>query len=342
VEHEGTHEHLVSKQVFFEVQAILDAHNVGEKRRVHNHYLKGSVFCGSCGSRLCITKATNRHGATYHYFFCLGRQQRRTECQQSAIPVETVEDHIEAKWRRAAIAPHYADLLATLVEQDLASSWKRAKHDRARATSRLQSLTEQRQKLLDAHYEGAIPLDLLKSEQLRIAGEMDQLEERLEATQVEYRKVVDVLHRCLQLLEDCERMCLEADHKLRRQMNQGIFEKFYIDEHGVTDTVLADPFQVLLAPDFVQLQTNESVAIEQTDETASPPSLAHIEDAWVGGVPTWLRDGEWWNAVRTKKSPARLCARDFSGSRARPKSLLRGLGLKESYLVRPEGLEPST
>jgi hypothetical protein len=164
----------------------------------------------------------------------------------------------------------------------------------------------------------------------------------LEATQLEYRKVVDALHRCLQLLEDCERMYLEASPKLRRQMNQGIFEKFYIDEHGVTDTVLTDPFQVVLAPDFVRADTDESVAMDQADESAATPSLAHVEEAWIEGVPTWLHDGEWWNAVRMKKSPARSCTRDFSGFRTRPKSLSRGLGLKESYLVRPEGLEPST
>lgn len=180
-------------------------------------------------------------------------------------------------------------------------------------------------------------MDLLKTEQLRIAGEMDQLEERLEATQVEYRKIVDALHRCLELLENCERMYREASPTLRRQMNQAVFEKFYVDEHGVTDTVLTDPFQVVLAPDFVRAEIGGAA-----DHPDDVPSLAHVEAEWTDGVPTWLHDGQWWDAVKTKKPPARSCARGSSGSRTRLKSLSRGLGLKESYLVRPRGLEPRT
>jgi hypothetical protein len=43
--------------------------------------------------------------------------------------------------------------------------------DRNVASRRIQHLSEQRKKLFDAHYAGAIPLDLLKEEQDRIAAE---------------------------------------------------------------------------------------------------------------------------------------------------------------------------
>jgi site-specific DNA recombinase len=62
VRHEGNHAPLVSQELFDEVQNLLDARNntAGEKRRVHQHYLKGSVLCAPRGARLCITKAVNR------------------------------------------------------------------------------------------------------------------------------------------------------------------------------------------------------------------------------------------------------------------------------------------
>ena len=46
----------------------------GERDRIHEHYLKGSLRCGQCYSRLLFTKVTG-HGGTYDYFFCLGRQR---------------------------------------------------------------------------------------------------------------------------------------------------------------------------------------------------------------------------------------------------------------------------
>jgi predicted SprT family Zn-dependent metalloprotease len=40
----------------------------GEKRRTHNHYLKGTIFCGHCGGRLVFNLASG-HGGKYAYFF---------------------------------------------------------------------------------------------------------------------------------------------------------------------------------------------------------------------------------------------------------------------------------
>lgn len=45
--------------------AELESHRTGEKQREHPHYLKSTLFCGNCGSRLIITKAKNRYGAIY-------------------------------------------------------------------------------------------------------------------------------------------------------------------------------------------------------------------------------------------------------------------------------------
>ncbi len=55
VEYAGKHPPLIDKQVFDDVQAMLGTHRNGEKERTHTHYLRSSVYCGSCGSRLCFT-----------------------------------------------------------------------------------------------------------------------------------------------------------------------------------------------------------------------------------------------------------------------------------------------
>jgi site-specific DNA recombinase len=111
VQYEGAHEPLITRELFEQVQEVLAAHNIaGEKQRVH-HYLKGSVWCASCGSRLCITKTTNRYGQRYEYFFCVGRQQKRTDCTQSAVSLDMVEKHVEEKWRQVRISADYRQLL---------------------------------------------------------------------------------------------------------------------------------------------------------------------------------------------------------------------------------------
>ena len=93
VEYQGKHEPLVSEATWELVQQTLATKNqAGERQRVHHHYLKGSLFCGSCGSRMIITNARNRYGQVYPYFVCLGRHQKRTDCTFKAVLIETVED----------------------------------------------------------------------------------------------------------------------------------------------------------------------------------------------------------------------------------------------------------
>ncbi len=57
VQYQGRHEPLVDEVLWDKVQEILKSHVNGERERIHDHYLKSTVYCGTCGSRLVITHA---------------------------------------------------------------------------------------------------------------------------------------------------------------------------------------------------------------------------------------------------------------------------------------------
>lgn len=311
VEYDGAHPTFIDPHVFQRVQEILAAHNVaGEKQRVHHHYLKGSVWCESCGSRLCITKTTNRHGTTYLYFFCLGRNQKRTSCTQKAIPVSLVEAHVEEKWANVQLHPAYADLVRDLLEEELEARRAEAERDNAIATSRIRHLTEQRRKLLEAHYAGAVPLDLLKSEQERIATELEAANQLLETSKIHFHTVETTLAESLTFLTDCHAVYAMARPQLRRRLNQAVFERFLVGEDGSTEAELTETFSALLAPDLVTTEGRpETTAVQ----------ARHRSRDWLAGVPSWL--GRLWD---TKE----------------PRPAFAGLGLNKVYLVPPTGFEP--
>jgi DNA invertase Pin-like site-specific DNA recombinase len=64
-EYQGRHQPLIDHELFDRVQTIADARSAAdERRRVHHHYLKGSVFCGRCDKagvtqRLAIQHTVN-------------------------------------------------------------------------------------------------------------------------------------------------------------------------------------------------------------------------------------------------------------------------------------------
>ncbi|MGT5494242.1 recombinase family protein, partial [Escherichia coli] len=55
VTYKGMHEPLVPPEVWYQVQTVLQTHrSAADASQVHDHYLKGTVFCGQCGSRLLV------------------------------------------------------------------------------------------------------------------------------------------------------------------------------------------------------------------------------------------------------------------------------------------------
>jgi hypothetical protein len=65
VQYPSKHEPVIDEKTWDKVQEILHSHLNGERTRIHEHYLKSTVYCGKCGARLIIHKAKSRSGNKY-------------------------------------------------------------------------------------------------------------------------------------------------------------------------------------------------------------------------------------------------------------------------------------
>jgi hypothetical protein len=139
-----------------------------------------------------------------------------------------------------------------LILEDFDALQDAAKDERRDLDKRRTELIAQRQKLLDAHYARAIPLDLLKTEQDRIAVELVHIQHQLAQADGNYEQARTTLAETLDLTRDCYAAYLEADDNVRRLFNQAFFTRIYIDEDDLTRerTVRVDynqPFDELLS-----------------------------------------------------------------------------------------------
>jgi hypothetical protein len=72
------------------------------------------------------------------------------------------------------IGPETAELLRSIVGSEISRMNSGASKEYKRQTKRLAKLQDERTSLLRAHLADAVPLDLMRSEQDRIASEMAQ------------------------------------------------------------------------------------------------------------------------------------------------------------------------
>jgi len=88
---------LVTRDEWSRVQLALDTLSRKKTRTARTAPLLGVAFCGACGEILYRAYAGNKKGtATYTYYRCRGRTQRRNGCQATSISAELLEGVTES------------------------------------------------------------------------------------------------------------------------------------------------------------------------------------------------------------------------------------------------------
>lgn len=87
-----------------------------------------------------------------------------------------------------------------------------------------------------------------RTEQDRIRNSLSQISDRLSGTEVAYNACETNLVASLRFLEGGHATHLGADAVLRRQINQALFKRIYIERTGGVRADLTEPFSSLLSP----------------------------------------------------------------------------------------------
>ena len=326
-QYKGRHEPIVDEALFERVQTVLRVKaTTGEKTSRHHHYLKGTVFCGVCHSRLVFSR--NRgNGGSYDYFKCMGRQNG-TNCTIGYVRADWLESQIETAWQQNVFPTELAVELRGAVLERLQVMHQGASEQLGVQTKRLQDLNGERSKLLTAHLAGAVPLDLLKAEQERIAREMSQAQVEIEAASMESAEVERTLNAALVLARDCQETYLDAKAVRRRELNQAFFERIEVVPEKGVELTLNSPFKEL--SDLRGLRDTEDEAVGSLAGVLGRQSSVGDEEApaeWAGAGDEddgWEPTGDWESNVQQGRQYRRA----------------DGWNMRD--LVRSAGLEPAT
>lgn len=330
IEHQGAHEPLVSVEVWDTVQAVLESHINGERIRKHPHFLKSSVYCATCGSRLIVSNERKKNGNVYPYFVCAGRHNKRhKDCRMKAILISTVEKKIEEIYDSYQLPSELREELENQLQ--IIIKTERSKFDEELASLNREKikLEHQRKKLLEAHYSDAIPLDLMKSEQKEIAKKLASIEREISAHNLTFEQIMDNLTLALDLIEDCGATYRFASDHIKRMMNQAIFSRFLIRngedvEFGI-DVEYNAPFDKILKPLEQHIAQVNHMKLRKSNELSSFVDIAkrHIRNYFGCGVCAFN------NSTIIETYPN---ASNFFGLNSSNKD----------FLVDPRGIEPLT
>ena len=267
--YKGRHEPLVSQARFDDVQALLRTRRLsGEReRKGKSHYLKGTLYCDDCDTRLTFSRNTG-NGGTYEYFVCPNKQ--RHQCDQPYHRVDVVEAAVERYYRNVQLSRTRQQRIRQAIRARLEDMAALSEQEARRCHTELQTLDEQERTLLHRHYEGRVSDKLYKEEQFRIAGERETAEAILARLALRFDEIDATLDLALDLTNDVQAVYLKATPTIRRLLNAAIFEWIKISIEDVADAEFAEPFRDLLANDLLdKLRAIEPPAKTPTREPVS-------------------------------------------------------------------------
>jgi site-specific DNA recombinase len=299
---DGLHPPLIDVETFERVQEVLRGHALsGDRSHKHEHYLKGSVFCGQCGGRLIFTPVRG-NGGRYEYFRCFGRHNLRNGCDAPHVSVEAVETAVERHYHQHQwLTDEEKNRVRAAVREHAELKLKTAQREAERAQRRLAALKQEQQRLLQLSYRDLVDEEVLAAEQVRIRSERAQLAKWAKTAALDADDITKALEEALQLLEDPGTAYQRATLVTRRMFNQALFERLLIFD-GAIETV---PTPWVCALEGVARETQPGATVTGT---TSQPQKAASETRTRG---------------RTNHGPG-----------------FRGRGLNFDQVVRMRGLEP--
>jgi site-specific DNA recombinase len=322
----GRHDPLIDEDTFDQVQALLDEKRVaGERPQKHQHYLKGSVYCGDCGKRLVYSLSRGKNGQRYAYYFCSSRVNGSRCSMRDNIRPELIADAIGCYYveRPVQLSPEQVARRTEAIEKLVAVSQQAVKQVRLAKSELVVNLKAQQSRLLRLHMEEGdeISPDAFREERARLQAEIHAAEKSLATTEQQLSLDATMLRMALELAGDVAEVYREAPESLKRGYNQAFFKKLYVmperDEETATLTAqvaeaeLTEPYAVLLADGFAEDVLAEVVQIgslsaQKEDGPGGPSSETNAPNFETGSNFEVLAEREGFEPSRELAPPTRL------------------------------------
>ncbi len=249
---DGRHEPLITPELFDRVQTLMDSRGyASERRRKHDHYLKGTLWCGRCRledqtiRRMIVMRTTGRQGNAYWYFFCRGAQDHSCDAPYSSV--DRVEQALEDHYKTLTFRPEFVAVLRTRLEAALADQAGAQRALRQDIGGQLARLATKEENLLDLAADGDMDTGRVRARLRDLTRQRRELEERVATIADDLTPSARYLEAHIELLENPQELYHYASDETRRLLNQAIFKRIYVVNDEVVGDELNSPMRELLA-----------------------------------------------------------------------------------------------
>jgi site-specific DNA recombinase len=275
----GRQEPIIGQDLFDQVQEVMSARSgSGTRDRVHNHYLKGMLFCQKCheqgrNSRLIYMQAKGRSGAVHEYYFCRARQEG--QCDLPYVPTYVIEDNVISAYERLELDPSFEMDIRGQLTKSLEGEQQDIKSMYAALNNRLKEVGAKEARIVDLAADGLLPQARIRQKLYELRVQKERIEDDLANVESKIAIGGELLTKALDQISDPKAYYAMAPDRVRRLLNETFYRFFRIGDDGGVRVELNDPFADIFAA---------QMAFSDTKTTSTHSSPVSTSSSRIGPV----------------------------------------------------------
>lgn len=220
----GQHPPMITEELFYRVQAILDGRNHNTPamlvRRTHSNPdfpLRRIVRCGRCGQSFTGAWSKGKR-SLYGYYFCIKRCGAK-----SNVPFTQIEPETAALLEGVRLKPETAELICAFLRRTYHLRIGALRQKRDQADAELKKIYETRQALIEKNLSGVYSDDIFKEQNKILEEKIAALQAAKDETVIEKYNLESITQFILTKFTDIEKTYGEADLERKRVLLCSIF-----------------------------------------------------------------------------------------------------------------------
>jgi site-specific DNA recombinase len=266
LEVQGQHLPMITEEMFYHVQAVLDGHNVNTPimlaKRTRNNPdfpLRRIVRCGRCGQSFTGAWSKGKK-ILYGYYFCIKRCESK-----SNVPFVEIEKETTALLNDISLKPETATLINAYLRRTYMLRTASLKLKRDKADIELKKVYETRQALIEKNLNGVYSDEIFREQNKLLDEKIAAIQAAKDETMIE-KYNLEAVTKCIESkFTDLNRAFNEADLEQKRVLLCSIFPKGLLWSYPGYSNTQMSPFYRC----FLNIQSG-SVPIGAGEGTLTP------------------------------------------------------------------------
>ena len=249
------HKPLINKELFNQVQIVLDNHNNHScRRRKYQFLLNGFVYCAKCGRRMFGEWHIKKSGLKFGYYHCSPIYGCKLPNYTQLIELEK---QVENLFEDLKFSDAFIEMIVGEAEKVMHEQRGGAKEQKTILNSRIAVLENKRDTIEDKLSSGVLSDEAFGRMEAKIKQEMDTVKDELSRIEIQKDVNIDEFRAILGFVRDIYKTYINKTPQFKRGILAYFWKRILIENNKIVKAEANQLMQDLLTADALWLETNK-------------------------------------------------------------------------------------